>query len=30
MAWGEYKAKLYEKGSRIPFTILPCIQSHFK
>ena len=27
---GEDKAKDYKIGSRIPFTIDPCIQSHFK
>ena len=27
---GEPRAKLYKMGSRIPFTMLPCIQSHFK
>ena len=27
---GELRAKLYKIGSRLPFTMLPCIQSHFK
>ena len=27
---GDDKANEYKIGSRIPFTMLPCIQSHFK
>ena len=27
---GELRAKLYKMGSRIPLTMLPCKQSHFK